>query len=79
MGVPPAPGAEQYAALDLANSAIALPGGHFADLLGTPAAANLWLTGHALAPADAGLRETCAAQLRSLREHVRSLVAARVE
>ncbi|MGM0347261.1 ABATE domain-containing protein [Streptomyces sp. Adlamb9] len=75
----PAPGAEEYPSLDLADSAIALPGGHFIDFLGTPAAANDWLTAHALAHADAGLRETCAAQLRSLREHVRSLIAARVE
>ncbi|WP_395484896.1 ABATE domain-containing protein [Streptomyces sp. KHY 26] len=75
----PAPGAEEYPSLDLANSAIALPGGHFTDFLGTPAAADHWLAAHALAPEDAGLRETCAAQLRSLREHVRSLIAARVE
>ncbi|MET0234997.1 MAG: ABATE domain-containing protein [Kibdelosporangium sp.] len=74
----PAPGAEQYVALDFANSAIALPGGQFIDLLGTPAAANRWLTEHGLAPADAGVREMCAAQLRSLREHVKSLFAARV-
>ncbi|MER6072350.1 ABATE domain-containing protein [Streptomyces sp. NPDC001817] len=79
MGLPPAPGAEQHAALDLANSAPALPGGRFTDLLGTPQSANHWLTAHGLAPADAGLRETCAAQLRSLREHLRSLIAARVE
>ncbi|MGW7818618.1 CGNR zinc finger domain-containing protein [Streptomyces puniciscabiei] len=79
MGLPPAPGAEQHAALDLANSAVTLPGGQYTDLLATPGAANLWLTAHGLAPADAGLRETCAAQLRSLREHLRSLIAARVE
>ena len=75
----PAPGAEQYAALDLANSAVALPGGHFVDLLGTPAAANQWLVDHGLAPAGADLQETCAAQLRSLREQIRSLLASRVD
>jgi predicted RNA-binding Zn ribbon-like protein len=74
----PAPGAEQYLALDFANSAIALPGGQFIDLLGTPAAANEWLTEHGLAPADAGVREMCAAQLRSLREQIKSLFAAHV-
>ncbi|WP_181791876.1 ABATE domain-containing protein, partial [Streptomyces phytophilus] len=53
----PAPGAVDYPSLDFVNSAMALPGGHFADLLGTPAGANRWLTGHGLAPADAGIRE----------------------
>ncbi|WP_348541589.1 ABATE domain-containing protein [Streptomyces sp. MZ04] len=76
---PPAPGAERYAALDFANSAIALPGGQFTDLLGTPAAANQWLFAHDLAPADAGLQEMCTAQLRALREQIRSLLAARVD
>ncbi|MDH2392767.1 ABATE domain-containing protein [Streptomyces sp. HNM0663] len=74
----PAPGAEQYPALDFANSAVALPGGQFSDLLGTPASANRWLSEHGLAPADAGLREMCTAQLRSLREQVRALLASRV-
>ena len=75
---PPAPGEEQYLSLALANSAVALPGGHFLDLLDTPAAANQWLVERGLAPADAGVRETCAARLRSLREQIRSLLAARV-
>ncbi|WP_217237049.1 ABATE domain-containing protein [Streptomyces sp. AC555_RSS877] len=75
---PPAPGAEQYLALDFANTAIALPGGQFLDLLGTPAAAQQWLVERGLAPADAGLREMCAAQLRSLRENIRALLASRV-
>lgn len=74
----PAPGAEQYLALDFVDSAMALPGGQFIDLLGTPAAATQWLVERELAPADAQLREMCAAQLRSLREHLRSLCAARV-
>ncbi|MGV4988197.1 CGNR zinc finger domain-containing protein [Streptomyces sp. NRAIS4] len=76
---PPAPGAEQYPALDLANSAVALPGGQRVDLLDTPAAAQDWLVHHGLAPADADLRETCATRLRSLREQIRALLAARVE
>lgn len=78
-GLPPAPGAEQYPALDLANSAIALPGGQFLDALGTPSGANQWLVDHNLAPADAGLQEICAARLRSLREQVRALLAAHVD
>ncbi|GAA2904837.1 hypothetical protein GCM10010517_70970 [Streptosporangium fragile] len=79
--LPPAPGAEQYPALDFANSAIALPGGQFVDLLGTPAATNQWLIEHGLAPAgtDAGLQEMCAAQLRTLREQIRALLASKVD
>lgn len=75
----PAPGADAYPALDFANSAVVLPGGHVIDLLGTPEGANAWLTAHGLAPADAGIRELCAAQLRSLREQIRTLLAARVD
>ncbi|RSS62262.1 ABATE domain-containing protein [Streptomyces sp. WAC06614] len=76
---PPAPGAQDHLALDFVNSAIALPGGRFIDFLGTPESANRWLTAHGLAPADAGVREMCAAQLRSMREHLRALFAARAE
>ncbi|MEU9165343.1 ABATE domain-containing protein [Streptomyces sp. NPDC048424] len=76
--LPPAPGAEQYPALDLANSAISLPGGHSVDLLGTPAAAEQWLVDRGLAPVDTGLAEMCATLLRSLREQVRALLAAHV-
>ncbi|GAA0529673.1 hypothetical protein GCM10011581_29950 [Saccharopolyspora subtropica] len=72
--LPPAPGEEQYPCLALANSAIALPGGH-TDLLATPAKTNHWLTEHGLAPVDIDMREMCAAQLRSLREQIRSLFA----
>jgi predicted RNA-binding Zn ribbon-like protein len=75
----PAPGAEQYVALDFVDSAMALPGGQFIDLLGTSAAASRWLVERGLAPADAQLREMCAARLRALREHLRSLCAARVD
>ncbi|MER8047184.1 ABATE domain-containing protein [Streptomyces sp. NPDC094032] len=75
---PPAPGAEDHLALDFVNSAVALPGGHFADLLGTPGATARWLFEHGLAPAGTPVQEMCVAQLRSLREHLRSLFAARV-
>ncbi|MGW1837403.1 ABATE domain-containing protein [Streptomyces sp. NPDC002067] len=76
--LPSAPGEAEHPALALANSAVALPGGHTADLLGTPAQAERWLARRDLAPDDAGLAEVCAAQLRSLREQVRSLLASRV-
>lgn len=78
-GPPPAQGEEEHLSLALANSAIALTGGHTVDFLGTPAQANHWLTQRGLAPVDAGMREMCATQLRSLREQIRSLFAARAE
>ncbi|MFI1865756.1 ABATE domain-containing protein [Streptomyces jumonjinensis] len=55
------------------------PGGHFIDLLDTPATANRWLIERGLAPADVDLQEMCTAQLRSLREQIRSLLASRVD
>ncbi|MFF1301048.1 MULTISPECIES: CGNR zinc finger domain-containing protein [unclassified Streptomyces] len=75
----PAQGEEEHLSLALANSAIALTGGHTVDLLGTPAQANHWLTERGLAPVDVGMREMCATQLRSLREQIRSLFASRSE
>ncbi|UWE13012.1 ABATE domain-containing protein [Actinacidiphila bryophytorum] len=77
--LPPAPGAEQYVALDFADSLLTLPAGQSLDLLATPAAAGAWLTAHGLAPEGAGLREVCASRLRDLREHVRALIGARIE
>lgn len=78
-GLAPAQGEEEHLSLALANSAIALTGGHTVDLLGTPAQANHWLTERGLAPVDVGMREMCATQLRSLREQIRSLFASRSE
>lgn len=75
---PPAPGAEQHPALDLANSTLTPAGGRPFDLLATPAAAEAWLAGHGLAPAGAGLQEICAGRLRALRDDVRALIGARV-
>ncbi|MGW7280309.1 CGNR zinc finger domain-containing protein [Streptomyces sp. NPDC054844] len=72
---PPAQGEERHLSLALANSAIVMPGGHTVDRLGTPAHTNRWLTERGLAPVDAGMLEMCAAQLRSLREQIRSLFA----
>ncbi|MEU6179705.1 ABATE domain-containing protein [Streptomyces coeruleorubidus] len=65
---PPAQGEEEHPALALVNTAIALPGGHPVDLLGAPAQTDHWLTQRGLAPVDAGMREMCATQLRSLKE-----------
>jgi predicted RNA-binding Zn ribbon-like protein len=76
--LPLAPGEAEHSALALANSALALPGGHTADLLGTPAQAEQWLTRRDLAPDDVGLAEVCVTQMRSLREQIRSLLASRV-
>ncbi|TDW93052.1 putative RNA-binding Zn ribbon-like protein [Kribbella pratensis] len=76
--LPPAPGSDVWLALDFANTAIALPGGQYVDLLGSPPAVNDWLSARGLAPENADVQEMCATQLRALREHVRSLFAARV-
>ncbi|MFI9273334.1 ABATE domain-containing protein [Kitasatospora sp. NPDC052896] len=76
---PPAPGAEQYRALDFANSALTLPGGQHLDLLGTPEAATRWLVERDLAPDGARLYEVCAARLRALREQLRALLASRID
>lgn len=75
---PPAPGAEQHPALDLANSALVLPGGHTLDLLASPADATRWLAARDLAPADAALQEVCAGRLRTLRTHVLTLLTSRI-
>lgn len=75
----PAAGADAHLALSLVNSAVAMPGGHFIDLLATPEATEIWLHEHDLAPADAGIRQMCAAQLRALREQIRALVASVVD
>ncbi|MEV4732370.1 CGNR zinc finger domain-containing protein [Saccharopolyspora sp. NPDC049426] len=77
-GLPPAPGEGEHHSLALANSSLALPGGHRVDLLGSPAAANEWLSVRGLAPVETDMREMCASQLRSLREQVRALFASRV-
>ncbi|MFC6901329.1 ABATE domain-containing protein [Nonomuraea dietziae] len=48
------------------------------SICSAPGATNQWLTERGLAPADAGVQEMCTTQLRSLREHLRGLFAARV-
>ncbi|MEU8580876.1 ABATE domain-containing protein [Streptomyces sp. L500] len=76
---PPAPGAEQYPALDFANTALALPGGLFPDLLGSPEAAARWLAERDLVPAGTELREVCAIRIRALRDQLRALLTSRID
>jgi len=79
IGVPPAPGADRFLALDFANSALTLTGGRVLDLLGTPGTAKAWLMAHRLAPVDSRMLDECAAQLRGMRKHIRTLIAARID
>ncbi|MGX6606610.1 CGNR zinc finger domain-containing protein [Micromonosporaceae bacterium Da 78-11] len=74
---PPAPGAELYPSLDLANSALSMPNGE-RDLLDSPGAATRWLVDRGLAPVGSLLQEVCAGRLRGLRDDVRALLAAQV-
>ncbi|MGW2839420.1 ABATE domain-containing protein [Streptomyces sp. NPDC001493] len=76
---PPAPGAEQYPALDFANTELTLPGGRHLELLSSPEAATRWLVERDLAPADTKLYEVCTARLRALRDQVRALLASRID
>ncbi|MGC0421169.1 ABATE domain-containing protein [Embleya sp. AB8] len=76
---PPAPGAEQYLALDLANSDLAVPGGRDFDLLGSPEAVKQWLVERELVPPDTRLYEVCAGRVRALRDEVRTLLSARID
>ncbi|MYS87423.1 hypothetical protein GTZ85_46260 [Streptomyces sp. SID5474] len=78
VGPPPAPGADRYLALDLANSDLALPGGQELDLLGTPVSAKAWLVERDLAPPDSRLYNVCAGRLRALRDVVRTLLSSRI-
>ncbi|MGF1424921.1 ABATE domain-containing protein [Kitasatospora sp. LaBMicrA B282] len=77
--LPPAPGAEQYRALDFVNTTLQLPGGRSQELLDSPAAAARWLAEHDLIPADAQVYEPCTVRLRTLRDRLRELFAARVQ
>ncbi|MFD5065049.1 CGNR zinc finger domain-containing protein [Streptomyces sp. NPDC058394] len=72
-GVPPAPGAEQYLALDLVNSVVTSTGGRSRDFLDSPAEVTRWLFTRGLASAEAVLREDDAERLRALRTHIRTL------
>lgn len=77
--LPPAPGADRYCSVDFADSATTLPGGQGYDLLAVPDSAMSWLVSRDLAAPDAQMYDVCAHRMRTLREHVRTLFAARVE
>ncbi|MFK4085508.1 CGNR zinc finger domain-containing protein [Kribbella sp. NPDC020789] len=77
--LPQAPGADEHLALDFVGTAIALPGNQYVDLLGSPEETGRWLADRKLADQGTKVEEMCASQLRALREHLRSLFAARVD
>ncbi|GAA1128715.1 CGNR zinc finger domain-containing protein [Citricoccus alkalitolerans] len=77
--LPPAPGGEFHPSLELANSAVIVPGAEPVDLLATPAEATRWLVDHDLAPADVELQHYCSTLLMDLRQHVRGLFKAAVD
>ncbi|MFJ5921348.1 CGNR zinc finger domain-containing protein [Kitasatospora sp. NPDC092948] len=71
----PAPGAEQYPALDFVNSLLTLPTGPL-DLIGTPEQATGWLVEHDLAPAGGRVYRPCTDRIHRLRAELRELMAA---
>ncbi|MFI8193320.1 ABATE domain-containing protein [Streptomyces sp. NPDC085946] len=77
--LPPAPGTDRYRSLDFADTAATLPGGQGYDLLAAPGSAVRWLAAHRLTTPEVRLYDVCARRMRTLRDHVRALFAARVE
>nr|WP_168515116.1 ABATE domain-containing protein [Streptomyces sp. S1D4-11]QIZ00485.1 hypothetical protein HEP87_50205 [Streptomyces sp. S1D4-11] len=77
--LPPAPGADRYRSLDFADTAATLAVGQSYDLLAAPESAMRWLATHDLTSPDVQLYEVCAQRMRTLRGHVRTLFAARVD
>ncbi|MET7272004.1 ABATE domain-containing protein [Streptomyces flaveolus] len=77
--LPPAPGADRYRSLDFADTVVTLPSGQGHDLLAAPESAMRWLAAHDLTTPDVRLYEVCTQRMRTLRTHVRSLFAARVD
>ncbi|CAM5347041.1 hypothetical protein SGLAM104S_04057 [Streptomyces glaucescens] len=77
--LPPAPGADRYRSLDFADTAATLPARQSYDLLAAPESAMRWLAAHDLTTPDVHLYEVCAQRMRTLRAHIRSLFAARVD
>ncbi|MFF5899128.1 ABATE domain-containing protein [Streptomyces argenteolus] len=74
----PAPGADRYRSLDFADTAATLPADQSYDLLAAPESAMRWLAAHDLTTPDVQLYELCAQRMRTLRDHIRALFAARV-
>jgi predicted RNA-binding Zn ribbon-like protein len=77
--LPPAPGADRYRSLDFADTAVTLPAGQSYDLLAAPESAMRWLATHDLTTPGVQLYEVCAQRMRTLRAHVRTLFAARID
>lgn len=77
--LPPAPGGQTHPSVELANSAVVVPGAEPVDSLATPAEATRWLAEHDLAPAGVELQQYCSALLMDLRHHVRGLFGAVVD
>ncbi|MFF7188885.1 ABATE domain-containing protein [Streptomyces sp. NPDC008222] len=77
--LPPAPGADRHRSLDFADTAATLPAGQGYDLLAAPGSAMHWLATQDLATPDVQMYDVCAQWMRTLRDHVRALFAARVD
>jgi predicted RNA-binding Zn ribbon-like protein len=77
--LPPAPGADRYRSLDFADTAATLPASQSYDLLAAPESAMRWLAAHDLTTPNVQLYEVCAQRMRTLRDHIRALFAARVD
>ncbi|WP_426997808.1 ABATE domain-containing protein [Pseudarthrobacter sp. N5] len=72
---PPAPGEDEHASLQLANSSVQMPNGRI-EMLNSPAVATSWLIEHGLAPQETELQEHCSGLLISMRRHIRDLFEA---
>ncbi|MGW0826832.1 ABATE domain-containing protein [Streptomyces sp. NPDC002845] len=77
--LPPTPGADRHRSLDFADTAATLPAGQSYDLLAAPESAMYWLAAHDLTTPDVQLYEACARRMRTLRGHIRTLFASRVD
>ncbi|MCH0542297.1 ABATE domain-containing protein [Streptomyces sp. MUM 203J] len=77
--LPPAPGADRYRSLDFADTTATLPAGQGYDLLATPGSAMRWLAAQELTASDVRLYEVCTLRMRTLRDHIRAVFAARVD
>ncbi|MGO1884854.1 MAG: CGNR zinc finger domain-containing protein [Citricoccus sp.] len=76
--LPPSPGASEHSSIDLVNSEIHLPGGRVHEALSTPESTTAWLITRGLVAEGAVLQSYCQNRLVGLREHLRSVFAARV-
>ncbi|MDJ0396646.1 ABATE domain-containing protein [Rhodococcus sp. G-MC3] len=79
LALPPAPGSDEHVSLALANTAVALPGGHRFDELTSPDATTEWLEIHGLVPDRTTLQSYCQNRLTGLRSDIRAALTAQVE